>query len=176
MARFQHKRVSKRLLVAALGVATVSYVGCAADTGGTEEDYGADSLAEDTAAATPSADITSETGEKAARTNVALDQGSVGIRITDKFPPTGNLLPPPTGNLMAPPPPPTGNLMAPPPPPTGNLMAPPPKTVFEQAAQLDPNITLERGIRIPIPTGNLMAPPVREEAVVLEDIALERKQ
>jgi len=158
MHEVQKKRASKRLLVAALGVATVSYMGCAADSDGTEEDYGSESLAEEAQPTNTAPASAEQSVDKAARINSDSDpQTTLGIqRLPEKFPPSGN--------LMAPPPPPTGNLMVP--PPSGNLMAPP---------VLGPRV-LTPSIPIPPPSGNLMAPPIREleQLDQLEQIELAR--
>lgn len=137
--KLQRKRAGKRLLVAAIGVATVSYVstqsGCAAD-GATEDetlttsDQPYDDEEEADVAVSEQA-LAATSVAKAALPNTAIP-----IKIKIKFPPVGNLVAPPVGNLMVPPP--VGNLMAP--PPVGNLVAPP--------------------VVVEPPVGNLMPPPV----------------
>jgi hypothetical protein len=157
----QHKRASKRLLVAAIGVATVSYVGtqsgCAPDSDASEDDTGENPSAYDDESVIP------EVSEQALSTSGSELQF---------LPTSGNLLPPPhlgsrAGGVVVVEPskvvlPPSGNLMAPPvvetvvvgipvPPPSGNLMAPP---VLEEVKAI--------GVPVPPPSGNLMAPPVLE--------------
>jgi hypothetical protein len=100
MEAYTRKRAGKRLLVAALGVATVSYVGtqsgCAAGSDAGEE-TGSEEVA-------PYDDEEPEI-ERSAQ---ALE-ATVSIRAIDKVKipglvhPVGNLLPPPVGNLLAPP-------------------------------------------------------------------------
>lgn len=117
--KLQRKRAGKRLLVAAIGVATVSYVstqsGCAAD-GATDEEA---QTASDQPYDDEEADIQSSAQAlTTSAANVALPIPVTPIKV--KFPPVGNLMPP-VGNLVRPPP--VGNLVRP--PPVGNLMAPP---------------------------------------------------
>jgi len=130
----QRKRAGKRLLVAAIGVATVSYVstqsGCAAESDATDE-----GISEDVAPYDDEESGTEIESQGQALNLTGVTKTSIpvktGISLRDrypikiKWPPVGNLVPPPVGNLMAPPVvvrPPVGNLV---PPPVGNLMAPP---------------------------------------------------
>ena len=129
------KRAGKRLLVAAIGVATVSYVttqsGCAAESDATEEGISEDIAPYDDEESDTEIDSTDRALNLAGVVKTSIP-AKTGISLKDrypikiKWPPVGNLVPPPVGNLMAPPVvvvrPPVGNLMA---PPVGNLMAPP---------------------------------------------------
>lgn len=145
-SRLKRKRAGKRLLVAAMGVATVSYVstqsGCAPD---------GDALDEDLSASAPYDDEQPSIGvAEQALDNAAANPGQIiknPIKIV--LPPVGNLMAPPVGNLMAP-------------PPVGNLMPPP---VIKQPVEVVP---------LP-PVGNLMAPPVQETPELEEIPVLERK-
>jgi hypothetical protein len=107
----KRKRTSKGLLVAAIGVATVSFVstqsGCAADTDASEDDYEGQDQAEE------------EAGEAS---SIASSQQALSGASAGAFEPTDRVLVPyPPGNLMVPEPPirvikfpyPPGNLMAP---------------------------------------------------------------
>jgi hypothetical protein len=142
-SRLQRKRARKHLLVAAMGVATVSYVstqsGCAP---------GGDGLDEDPSASAPYDDEQPSIGvaEQALGNAIANPTGAAQIAknpIKIVLPPVGNLMAPPVGNLMAP-------------PPVGNLMAPP---IVKEPIEIVPVLP---------PVGNLMAPPVLEETAVLE--------
>jgi len=135
----QRKRAGKRLLVAAIGVATVSFVG--AESGCAPDSDQVDARDESSApyddeGATPSVSDQSLT----------ISGGRL------KIPQSGNLLPPPgidPGTVVLPPKgfPPSGNLMAPPGvydppvvigpvlPPSGNLM--PPIQIELEAAELE---------------------------------------
>jgi len=135
----QRKRAGKRLLVAAIGVATVSFVGAESGCAPDVDDVDApdeSSAPYDDEGATPSVSDQSLT----------LSNGRLSI------PQSGNLLPPPgsgSGTVVIPPKgfPPSGNLMAPPGvyeppivvgpvlPPSGNLM--PPIQIKLEAAQLE---------------------------------------
>jgi hypothetical protein len=118
--KLPRKRARKHLLMAAMGVATVSYIttqsGCAPD---------ADAADEETTAAYDDEQAAPEVSEQgqALRTTLSTDITSVPIKII-VLPPVGNLMAPPVGNLMAPPvikdP-----IVVPVLPPVGNLMPPP---------------------------------------------------
>jgi hypothetical protein len=135
----QRKRAGKRLLVAAIGVATVSFVGaqsgCAPDT----DDLDA-------------RDETSAPYDDEGAAPSVSDQSLTSSAARLKLPQSGNLLPPPgidPGTVVLPPKgfPPSGNLMAPPGnyeppivvgpvlPPSGNLM--PPIQIKLEAAELE---------------------------------------
>lgn len=135
-SKIQRKRASKHLLVAAMGVATVSYVstqsGCAPDTDMSEDEQAASSA--------PYDDEGPAVSEQALSIGTGLSQGTtivVGPKIV--LPPVGNLMAPPVGNLMAPPivKPPVVIVL----PPVGNLMPPP---VLETGAVLETAPVLER--------------------------------
>jgi hypothetical protein len=137
----KRRHAGKRLLVAAIGVATVSYVstqtGCAADGA----DGPDDALSAGDAPYDDEEEVDVEGREqelavglaKATTSVTAVPITTLPIKVRPKFPPVGNLVfPPPVGNLVAPPP--VGNLVPPPvikppvvvpEPPVGNLMAPP---------------------------------------------------
>ena len=105
----QRRRAGKRLLVAAIGVATVSYVstqsGCAAD-GDLADDLDAESATpyddEDSAAEIEgtSQALQTSTAVKSGIDVAKLNRPQEIIRVRW---PVGNLLPPPVGNLMGPP-------------------------------------------------------------------------
>jgi hypothetical protein len=138
----QRKRTRKRLLVAALGVASISYVstqsGCAPDAD-FDEESGASTAAYDDEQE-PSAD------PQQAKQALSI-RADTQLTAPDRLrPPVGNLLPPPVGNLL---PPPVGNLVAPPvvrpipipiPFPPGNLMAPPPHEFEIKTLEVAPPI------------------------------------
>ena len=136
----QRKRAGKRLLVAAIGVATVSYVstqsGCAAESDASDEGISEDVAPYDD----EENELEIDSKDQALNLAGVVKAGipvKTGISLKDrypikiKWPPVGNLVPPPVGNLMAPPVvvrPPVGNLV---PPPVGNLMAPPIDVIHE---------------------------------------------
>jgi hypothetical protein len=119
-ARIQRKRASKHLLVAAMGVATVSYVstqsGCAPDTDVADEDPSNGAPYDDEAPVIDSA-------EQALSVSATNIQVLTAPKIV--LPPVGNLMAPPVGNLMAPPVVKPPVVVVPVLPPVGNLMAPP---------------------------------------------------
>jgi hypothetical protein len=139
-ARQQRKRAGKRLLAAAIGVASVSYVGtqsgCAPDA--SDEELGTSAAAEDDSV-TP--DVAENALIKAPElelqralptsgnlvppqniSQIAISRDAVIAVPIKVFPPSGNLMPPPgvltpvvvTPVVVTPPLPPSGNLMAPP--------------------------------------------------------------
>jgi hypothetical protein len=130
-ARIQRKRASKHLLVAAMGVATVSYVstqsGCAPDTDVADEDPSNGAPYDDEAPVIDSAEqALSVSASAASATNI---QVLTAPKIV--LPPVGNLMAPPVGNLMAPPVVKPPIVVVPVLPPVGNLMAPPPVLEIE---------------------------------------------
>ncbi len=131
----QRKRAHRPLLIAALGVATVSYVGtqsgCAPDGDASEDELGTSSAPYDD-------DEKSELGSS--QQALSISASAVQASNVATLQPV-KVVPVPVGNLMAPP---VGNLMAP--PPVGNLMPPP---VLEPVEV----------VPVPTPVGNLMAPP-----------------
>ena len=123
--RTNRKHASKRLLVAAIGVATVSYMstqsGCAA---------GADTPDEESASAAPYDDEPEVAGSEQALaiSAAAASAAALPVAIRPKFPPVGNLVPPPVlGRPIVIKPP----ITIPVPIPVGNLMAPPPVVVIK---------------------------------------------
>lgn len=119
--RTNRKHVSKRLLVAAIGVATVSYVGtqsgCAAGTDTPDDESASiapyDDEAEPQVASSEQAVTLSAAAKSAASTTLTAHP---------RLPPVGNLVPPPgLGDIVIKPP-----IKIPVPIPVGNLMAPPP--------------------------------------------------
>ena len=118
--KLQRKRAGKHLLVAAMGVATVSYVttqsGCAPDTDATD--------AQQSTAPYDDEEVTPDVSEQALRTTIATDALSVPTTIV-VIPPVGNLMAPPVGNLVAPPVIKDPIVVVPVLPPVGNLVPPP---------------------------------------------------
>jgi len=131
---------SRKLLVASLGVAAVSYVGCV------ERPQTSGNLM-----APPTQDAGAAPEQGAA---VAVPVPSASTP-PERPPTSGNLMPPPPVDAGPPPPPdfpPTsGNLMPPPPPPDAGTIKPTPPT--KPTAR--PVTPLPR----PPHAGNLMAPP-----------------
>lgn len=147
----QTKRTRAHLLVAAIGVATVSYVGasgCAPDTDADEAEH---------------EEATSEPSEETSDGQLGSTREGLSVspalettalqRITIPLP-TGNLVPPPPYEVDL------GSVVVKNPfPPSGNLMAP-------------PVLVRPTKIVLPPPSGNLMAPPIQEFEV---DLALEQE-
>lgn len=130
MSAISHrKRAGRPLLVAAIGVATVSYVGTqsgCADTATPEDEQSTAPYDDEPALGVSQQGLSIATSAAQAAQRSAANgalRGDITIKPDKVFPPSGNLMPPPgDGPVVGPV---GGGVFEPIPFPPGNLMAPP---------------------------------------------------